>query len=486
MNVIQITDGYKLGHRQQYPDGTTFVYSNFTPRSSRNGDSVVVFFGLQAFLERWMEDEFDRFFAAPRHEVCRSYAERLNAYLGENSVGTDHVAALHDLGYVPLEFRALPEGTLTPLRVPMLTVHNTHPDFFWLVNYVETLLSCELWLPCTSATTARRYRLLLDDAARRTGTPTEIVPFQAHDFSMRGMSGVDAAMLSAAGHLLSFVGTDTFPALEFVERHYTPSSNVGADYLIGTSVPATEHSVMCAGGKETEFATFERLLSLYPTGVLSIVSDTWDLWHVLTDFLPRMREVVLARDGKLVIRPDSGDPVDILCGDPDAPEGSPARAGVVELLWRLFGGSTTSTGHRMLAPQIGVIYGDSITLERCAKILARLDAAGYASGNVVFGVGSFTYQYVTRDTYGMAMKATYAVVDGESRELFKDPVTDSGTKRSARGLLAVRDVNGTLRLFDRQTRDGMDRSLLAPVWRNGRFLRRETFDGIRARLGLQT
>lgn len=478
MNPALLIDGYKLDHRRQYPAKTTKVYSNWTPRESRvEGQKHVVHFGLQFFLDRYLTEVFARFFAAPVEQVAAEYARRVNGYLGPNGIGTDHIRALHTLGYLPLEFRAIPEGTRVPLRVPMLTVENTHPDFAWLVNYLESLMSCVLWLPCTSATTAMRIRALLDAAASKTGSPAAFVDWQGHDFSFRGMQGPEAAALSGAGHLLFFNGTDTLPALDLIERHYGP---VAADYLLAGSVPATEHSVMCAGGAQTERETFERLLELYPAGIVSVVSDTWDLWKVLTETLPALRDRILARDGKLVIRPDSGNPADIACGDPTAR--GPAFKGVIELLWDVFGGTTTDTGHRLLDGHVGCIYGDAITYERAREITERLAAKGFASANMVFGVGSFSYQYVTRDTYGFAMKATWAEIDGAGVDLWKAPVTDNGMKNSARGRLAVlADGGGALVLVNQATVAQEAASALRPVWRDGLFLARETYDVIRAR-----
>jgi len=480
MNPITLIDGYKFSHRKQYPAKTTRVYSNWTPRESRvHGVQEVTFFALQYFLQRYLGEEFGGFFSMPRDEAVKMYDRRLRGYLGpNNNVGTDHIAALHELQEIPLEFRAVPEGTSVPLRVPMMTMENTHDDFGWFTNYIETLLSNVIWMPCTSATTARLMRQVLDAAAKRTGTASEFVDWQGHDFSFRGMPGPEAAALSGAAHLLSFTGTDTLPALDLIERYYGP---IPEDYLLGGSVPATEHSVMCAGGELSELETFNRLLDLYPSGIVSVVSDTWDLWRVLTEILPRLKGRIMARDGKLVIRPDSGDPADILCGDPNAPEGSPARKGVVELLWEVFGGTTTSTGHRLLDSHIGCIYGDSITVERAKEITRRLEEKGFASGNVVFGVGSFSYQYVTRDTFGFAVKATWCKVDGEARDLSKSPVTGNGMKNSAKGRLAVlRDESGKLVLKNQATEEDEDLSVLRPVWVNGTFLRRQTFMDIRA------
>jgi nicotinamide phosphoribosyltransferase len=274
---------------------------------------------------------------------------------------------------------------------------------------------------------------------------------------------------------LSFTGTDTIPAIEFVEQHYS-----GENGLIGASVAATEHSVMSAGGERSERDTFGHILDLYPSGIVSIVSDTWDLWRVLTHILPELKERIMRRDGKVVIRPDSGDPTLIICGDPSK-EG-PARKGVVELLWEVFGGTVTATGHRQLDPHIGVIYGDAITYERAEAICKGLAAKGFASTNMVFGVGSFSYQYVTRDTYGFAMKATWADVAGTARDLFKKPVTDSGTKFSATGRLAVINDGGKLRVIERATSEQEAGSLLTPVWRDGKFVRRSTFAEIRRTL----
>jgi nicotinamide phosphoribosyltransferase len=479
MNPITLIDGYKFSHEKQYPAGTTRVYSNWTPRESRiPGIERVTLFGLQYFLDKYLGQEFGAFFANNEDEACARYQRRLDSYLGPNNVGTEHIRALHRRHYLPLEVRAVPEGSSVPLRVPMLTVENTEPQFAWLTNYIETLMSSVLWMPCTSATTAAKMRELLDGAAERTGSPADFVQWQGHDFSFRGMPGPEAAALSGAAHLLSFTGTDTLPALDLIEDYY----GVPEGYLLGCSVPATEHSVMCAGGELGELETFERLLRIYPSGIVSVVSDTWDLWSVCTKILPALKDRILARDGKLVIRPDSGNPADIVCGDPSAERSSPAGRGVIELLWEVFGGTVTPTGHRLLDSHIGCIYGDSITLARAAEICERLSAKGFASANMVFGIGSFSYQHVTRDTFGFAMKATWCEVNGEARDIFKLPKTGNGMKNSAKGRLAVlRDAAGELKLMSQATPEQEAKSELRPVWRDGSFLVRESFDVIRAR-----
>jgi nicotinamide phosphoribosyltransferase len=480
-NPILLCDGYKLDHRRQYPAGTEIVYSNWTARGTRReGHDKVVFFGLQYFLAKYLMEEFQYFFYAPVEEVEERYQRRINGYLGPNGIGTEHIRELHALGYIPLRFKALPEGSHVDLRVPMFTVENTDDRFFWMVNYIETLMSSVLWLPSTSATTALHYRRLLQYGARLTGSPEEFVNWQGHDFSFRGMGSPEAAALSGAGHLLFFMGTDTIPAIELIEEYYTPPK----DYPIGGSVAATEHSVMCAGGAEEgdELHTYDRLLDLYPNGIVSVVSDTWDLWKVLTETLPELKDKILARDGKLVVRPDSGDPVRIICGDPYSLNPN-AKKGVVELLWDTFGGTVTETGHRMLDGHLGVIYGDAITEERARDIIDGLDEKGFASGNVVFGIGSYTYQYVTRDVYGFAMKATWVQINGRGLPIYKDPVTDNGLKKSLRGRLVVIQTEDGFHSVDKlsPTDESRYNDALDTVWENGSFVIYEGFNIIRAR-----
>ena len=481
MNPLLLTDGYKVDHRRQYPTGTTLVYSNWTPRKSRlEGVDEVVFFGLQYFIKKYILEDFENhFFKQPKEKVLAQYERRINNYLGENQVGTKHIADLHDLGYIPMVIKALPEGAIIPMKVPMFTMYNTLPDFFWLTNYFETLVSAMVWMPCTSATLARQYRLILDKFANETSSAPEFVDWQGHDFSMRGMAGIEASLISAMGHLTSFTGTDTIPAIELLEDYYGADSD---RELIGGSVSATEHSVMCMGTIEDEIGTFRRLIcEVYPKGIVSIVSDTWDLWKVLTNYLPQLKEEILGRDGKVVIRPDSGDPVDIICGNPNG-KTDHERKGVVELLWETFGGQTNEKGFKELDPHIGAIYGDSITTARATQICERLKAKGFASTNVVLGIGSYTYQYNTRDTFGFAMKATYGEVNGVGREIFKAPITDDGTKKSAKGLMKVEKSNGVYTLRDQVSWEEEQEGELKEIFRDGKLLIDQSLAEIRERV----
>lgn len=494
MNSSLLTDGYKLDHRRQYPEGTRYVYSNWTPRSNQylpEADGSVVF-GIQYMLKRIFIEHFNRnFFQRPKHEVIHSFKRRIDTFLGkDNQVGYEHIAALHDLGYLPVEVKALPEGTICPIGCPMLTITNTKPEFFWVTNFLETVMSCELWLPMTSATVARLYKKELKRHAQNTGFTD--IDFLCHDFSMRGMAGLEAAILSGMGHLTSFCGSETIPAIEAIEQYYGVDAE---NYLIASTIPATEHSVMCAGGMEDEYQTFKRLITkIYPSGFVSIVSDTWDFWKVITEYMPMLRGIIMGRDGRVVIRPDSGDPVKIIAGYsqeeleellPQEIASIPVHElkGAYECLWDIFGGTVTEKGYKMLDTHIGMIYGDSITPERQKEIYRRLEAKGFCASNLVLGVGSYTYQYKTRDCLGFAMKATWCCINGEPKEIFKHPKTDNGTKNSLKGLIRVeKDENGRYVARDQVSNLDAADGCLELVFLNGQMRKTYTFEEIRNNL----
>jgi nicotinamide phosphoribosyltransferase len=323
--------------------------------------------------------------------------------------------------------------------------------------------------------------------AKQAGeTDFSFIEWQGHDFSFRGMSGREDAILSGMGHLLSFSGTDTIPAILAAQKYY------GAKLSVGGSVPATEHSVMCAGSKDGELETFRHLIEdVYPNGIVSIVSDTWDLWKVLTDYVPTLRDKILARDGKVVIRPDSGDPVNIICGIP-ALNGStttPAQEGTLRLLAHAVGVDGNRAGLPLIN-KMGAIYGDSITLQRADQILSRtVNELKLSPYNVVFGIGSYTYEYVTRDTFGFAMKATAIRRNGEVEPIFKKPVTDSGTKNSHKGIPLVyrteesTEDKPTYVVVDGGTTPAMlSNCAFRRTYANGELLIDETFDAIRKRV----
>jgi nicotinamide phosphoribosyltransferase len=499
MNPLLMADFYKLGHRACYPPSTTQVWSNWTARKSRvPGVDQIVFFGLRYFIEKYLCEEFEyNFFRRPIKEVVDQYREVVSATLGDPNPYTKHIEQLHDYGRktggLPIRIYALPEGSQVDVGVPALVVTNTKPWAFWLPNYLETILSNILWKPITSATTAREYRKICMKYARQAGeTDFSFVDWQCHDFSMRGMSGVEDAVLSGMGHLLSFSGTDTIPAILAAHKYYN------APYSVGGSVNATEHSVMSAGGKESELETFRRLIEdVHPTGVVSIVSDTWDLWKVLTEYVPALRDKILARDGKSVFRPDSGDPVKILCGDSSKfmeiehgykSSHHPAFYGVLCLLQQHLGVEYRD-GKLPLIKKAGAIYGDSITLERADQILdLTVNELRMSPYNVVLGIGSYTYELVTRDTYGQAMKATAVRNGDEIIPIWKDPVTDDGMKKSLKGIPAVyeNEMNNGYFVVDNQPEEALDNCAYCKVYENGLHLVKDDFETIqkRARVGL--
>jgi nicotinamide phosphoribosyltransferase len=485
MNPIYYIDFYKVGHVDQYPSGISQIWSNWTPRYTRiPGQTTVVHFGLQHFIKKVLIDEFEKeFFSVPCADVIRTYKDTIHSTLGLANPRTDHIEGLWKLGHLPIDIYSVPEGCSTPINCPSVVITNTHPDFFWMPNYLETMLSAYLWKPSTSATTAQKYRRIFERYAREAGeTDFAFIDWQGHDFSMRGMSGVEDAILSGLGHLTCFSGTDTVPAILAANKYY------GAELSCGGSVPATEHSVMSAGGQDGEFETFNRLISeIYPQGIVSIVSDTWDLWKVLTDYVPRLSEQIKSREGKVVIRPDSGDPVKILVGDKDKPDTDPARQGTLQLLANALGTKSNGSGLPLINGA-GAIYGDSITWDRAERILQGVvHDLRLSPFNVVFGIGSYTYEYVTRDNYGFAMKATAVKRNGTITPIFKRPVTDSGHKYSHKGIPAVyecklEDGSKSYQVKEQSAPEDLDNCAFEKVFSNGKLLVDNSFQTIRQRV----
>lgn len=507
LNPIFLIDFYKFGHVDQYPKDIRKVWVNLTPRSTRiEGETGVVFFGLQRFIKKVLVRQFDQFFFERSwFSVEREYRQVIKATLGIENPRTDHIKQLHDHGKLPLKIYAVPEGTYVPLGVPAMVIVNTEDWAFWLPNYIETMASNNLWLSCTSASTALRYRRIFTKYAKMTGEQDlSFIDWMGHDFSYRGMGGYEAAVMSGMGHLLSFSGTDTLPAILEAQKYYN------ADLSVGGSVPATEHSVMCAGTKEDETETFRRLIQdVYKSGVISIVSDTWDLWKVLKETVPFLRDVILARDGKVVIRPDSGDPVKILTGDDNAQYNTPEWWGALHLLSQAVGtDKKPDTRYRdkggfAKLNKMGLIYGDSITTERAEEILDRATRQGFSPYNFVFGIGSYTYQYVTRDTYNFAFKATAVERDipighpengtkfpGRRVEaIYKDPVTDNAHKKSHRGIPVAAynpEANNALTVFETLDPACLDShecdTAFRRIFEDGTLLVEDDFASIRRRV----
>lgn len=471
-------DSYKIGHKDQYPEGTTLVYSNFTARSGKLSNVVnskgIFFVGLQYFIIDYLIDEWnDSFFSKNKNEVVGNYSNLVKTF--SPNVDCSHIEKLHDLGYLPLQIKALPEGSFIPYGVPVLTVKNTMPEFYWLTNMIESVMSSELWLPITSATTYAEYHKTSLFFSNLTCDNNDFVPFQNHDFSMRGMQGRYASAISSFAPLaIGGRGTDCVPAIELANEYYSD------DCFIGGSVPATEHSVMCAGGETDEKLTLKRLITdIYPSGNVAAVCDSWDFWRVVTEYLPLLKPEITGRDGKLVIRPDSGCPVKIICGDNDS-DVICENKGLIECLWDIFGGHINTKGYKVLDSHIGAIYGDSITLDRQKTILSKLEKKGFASNNVVFGVGSYSYAYVTRDTHGMAMKSTYAEINGKGISIFKSPKTDvDKIKQSAKGLLMVVKEGDVYSLVDSVDKKQENKGCLETVFLDGKLIKKLSISDIR-------
>lgn len=523
IRAITNTDFYKTGHIKQYPENTELVFSNLTPRTRKHftGSTIVPFigvkvFGLQAAMKMIHERFEDTFFSQPKEEVLEYYGKRMNVSLGEGAVGLEHIEALHDLGYLPIEFRTLAEGSNVPIGIPVFTVHNTLPEFYWVVNYLETVLSNETWFPMTSATISDTFRRLIDYYGELAGGDDSVNGFMCHDFSMRGMMGSHAAAISSAAHVVSFTGTDSIPAFDYLDYFYGTTPD---DFIAG-AVPATEHSVMCMSEEDGEIELFKRLITeVYPDGIVAIVSDTWDFWKVVTEYMVELKDLILAREGTLTLRPDSGCPVRILTGydiysledapvtpkedyvivtyTPDGKEyelydsklnelkpiEEHVALGAVECLWNIFGGATNSLGFKTLDSHIRLIYGDSITIPIAEKIFHRLHKKGFTHNNVILGAGSYSFQYNTRDTFGFAVKATAGIVNGESRALQKKPKTDpDNSKVSARGFLkVVFDSNKNYTLQENVDFGSIFESdnLLMVRYRDGEFFNQTDFWKIR-------
>lgn len=565
LNALTCTDSYKLGHAAMYTDWTTKVYANLTPRSDKiyrknctqfySGKIVVL--GIQGALQEIKEMWDKSFFSQPKEKVLAKYKKRLDGHIGPDSINIDHIAELHDLGYLPIVVKGIPEGMKVQPGIPIMTITNTVPNAFWLVNYLETVLSNLIWKPSTNATIAAEYRAIIDHYGDITGTDMFTRSIQCHEFAERGMSGPEDSARSGFGHLTQFIGTDTLPAMDYAEVYYDADPNS----LIAISVPATEHAVATsnilgirqrfaqkAEGNHISLLLAEQafmkdlITRKFPTGIVSYVADSYDFYGVLTEVLPALKDVIMAREasnvapGKLVIRPDSGDPVKVVCGldfvsyeqalhnwisDDEIPDyrydvlekdGKFYRfetdatyytewtddhsitlkeevaecevKGAIELLWETFGGTVTDKGYKLLDSHIGLIYGDSITTKRAEEILRRLAEKGFASGNVVFGVGSYTYQCVTRDVFGFALKATYTEVGEEKIAIFKDPKTDS-KKKSAKGLLCVhRTDDGEFVLQDNVSSEieSSELNWLQTIFENGEFVKRTSLEEIRSRL----
>lgn len=478
-------DVYKESHVAQLNDNLDELLETWTPRGTRiEGINSIILFNLQAFIMEYLIEDFNKtFFDKPLEEIIAEYKMFMNGVLFDDAPNLEPIISLHTLGYLPIEIRAVKEGTRVPMRCPAFTFRSTHKRFAWVAASLETLTSTENWSPITVATIAAELNRVTREFCLLTTGSYDGAEFMNHDFSMRGMSGVAHAAAAGAGHLLSGKGTDTIPAVHRLWKYYAGKIAYGG---IGCSVPATEHMVMCAGMDEnrSEKNILKRLLTdTYPTGILSAVLDADDFWHNITVVLPELREEIMGRDGKFVCRPDSGDPADVICGTVRDNSGvTPQEKGLVQVLFEEWGGTMSETGYKLIDSHIGAIYGDSITMAVQLDIYQRLVAKGFSSMNVVLGIGSFQYNMNTRDTFNQAFKAVNSIVDSVDVPLFKDP-KDSPMKKSQRGRVVVfENDKGEVDYIDGlnwdQVQDMKNIDLLETVFLDGKLCRFQTHEEI--------
>ncbi len=466
-NPMLLIDYYKAVHAEMLPEKMTKSVSYFTPRMSRidRWDKVVMF-GLQGLIRTWLIDYFNsEFFEKPFDEVIREYRRVLDNTLGKKVYGIEKIEKLHRLGYLPVEIAALPEGTRVPVHVPMFGITNTHPEFAWLPQALESLISAESWHPMIAATVGYTYReivnhyydLTCDDRIERAKA------LGAFDF--RGEECTESAIKAGAGWCLSFLNTATVPVVPYLEKMYCCDCTKEP---VAFGSPSTEHAVMCSNYAVDgdEITLLRRLLTeIYPHTSFSAVLDSYDYWNVIDKILPELKEEILAHDGCMLMRGDSGDCVEVVTK-------------TVFRLWDIFGGTINSKGYKVLNPHVKAIYGDSITIQRCEQIYRILMENGFACSNAALGVGSFSFQCVeengvlkpfTRDTFSSCIKATYCEIDGKPYPIYKAP-KEEGFKKSQKGCCIVYEEASA------------GDSLLQTVFRDGVLTKEQSLREIRNRL----
>lgn len=480
-NPMLLIDYYKAVHAEMLPEKMTKSVSYFTPRMSRIGRwDKVVMFGLQGFIKTYLIDYFNReFFERPFGEVVAEYQRVLDNTLGAGVYGIEKIKKLHRLGYLPIEIVALPEGTRVPMHIPMFGITNTHPDFAWLPQALESLISAESWHPMIAATVGYTYReivnryygLTCDDGIEKAKA------LGAFDF--RGEECTDSAIKAGAGWCLSFLNTATVPVVPWLEQLYCCDCTKEP---VAFGSPSTEHAVMCSNfavdGDEITF--LRRLLTeIYPNTSVSVVLDSYDYWNVIENILPQLKEEIMNHNGCMLMRGDSGDCVEVVTK-------------TVFKLWEEFGGMINGKGYKVLDPHVKAIYGDSITVQRCEQIYRILEENGFACSNVALGVGSFSFQCIeedgilkpfTRDTFSSCIKATYCEIDGKPYPIFKDP-KEGGFKKSQKGCCVVSEEDGELQYRDELNWEeaASGENLLQTVFKDGVLIKEQSLQKIRNRL----
>ena len=479
-NPMLLIDFYKAVHAEMLPKGITKSVSYFTPRMSRvKRWNEVVMFGLQGFVKTYLMDYFnEEFFRKSFDEVMREYKRIMDATLGAEAYKIEKVEKLHKLGYLPIEIFALPEGTLVPMHVPMFGITNTHPEFAWLPQSLESLISAESWHPMLAATVGHTYREIVNKYYDMTCDDTIPRARALGAFDFRGEECTESAVKAGAGWCLSFLNTATVPTIPYLEQNYSCDCTKEP---VAFGSPSTEHSVMCSNFAVDgdEITLLRRLLTeIYPNTSFSAVLDSYDYWNIIENVLPQLKKEILEHNGCMLMRGDSGDCVEVVTE-------------TVFKLWDIFGGTVNSKGYKVLDPHVKAIYGDSITVQRCEQIYEILTKKGFACSNVALGVGSFSFQCIeedgilkpfTRDTFSSCIKATYCEIDEIPYPIFKNP-KDGGFKKSQKGCCVVYREDGVLKYKDEYNWNEAvtdERNLLKTVFKDGTLVKEQTLQEIRA------
>lgn len=452
-NICWLTDSYKVSHYRQYPPGTTRVYSYFESRSGATFPETL-FFGLQYWLKQYLLG------AVVTPEKIDRAEQLFNAHFGGplfNRAGWEYICHQHG-GKLPVEIKAVSEGTIVGESNVLMTVENTDDRAFWLTNYIESLL-VQVWYPCTVATQSRVMKQILLNYLDATGDPA-LVDFKLHDFGFRGVTSPEQAAIGGAAHLVNFQGTDTLAGLVLLNEFYH-------EPCAGFSIPAAEHSTITSWGREHEVDACRNVLTQFPSGLVATVSDSYDIFNCCANIWGGvLKEDVLARDGVLVIRPDSGDPPTVVVK-------------VLEILGQKFGFTNNSKGYKVLNPKVRVIQGDGIDFGSLDRILAAMKTANWSADNVAFGSGGGLLQKLNRDTQRFAFKCSSVTIGDEERDVFKQPVTDGGkTSKAGRMKLVWQDNTQSPHLTTVPASDPRP-DQLQTVFRNGELLIDQTFNQIR-------
>lgn len=482
-NPMLLCDFYKAVHAEMLPHGMTKSVSYFTPRMSRvDRWQEVVMFGLQGFIKTYLIDYFnENFFHRTLPDVLHEYTRIMDYTLGAGTYSYQKIEDLYNLGYLPIEIVSLPEGTLVPMHVPMFGITNTHPNFAWLPQALESLISAEMWHPMIAATVGYTYRQIVNKYYDLTCDESIPKAKALGSFDFRGEECLQSAVKAGAGWCLSFLNTATVPTIPYLEQMYNCDCEKEP---VAYGSPSTEHAVMCSNYAVDgdEITLLRRLLTeIYPNTSFSAVLDSYDYWNVIDNILPQLKQEILNHNGCMLMRGDSGDCVEVVTK-------------TVFKLWEQFGGHINSKGYKVLDPHIKAIYGDSITIQRCEKIYQILMENGFACSNVALGVGSFSFQCIeedgilkvfTRDTFSSCIKATYCEINGRPTPIFKNP-KDGGFKKSQKGCCVVAAGHeGKLFYVDGRTWEEAIRdssNLLRPIFRDGELFEEQSLQEIRARL----